>query len=212
MASSLLHIAIAKEINKELKVNESKLFKGSIAPDLAKILGQKKFVSHFTNNKITDIADIDLFVKRYPNFLDNAFLLGYFIHLISDNIWFNEIMKKHQPNSRTIHLANGQVVGFPECMQLVYNDYDSLNPYLIKKYDININSVNGKTDVVMTEVDLSKFELLATEVINRIITSKETTLNVFTKEEIDEYINETKKRILKVIESGVYDGKTIINK
>jgi hypothetical protein len=36
MASSIIHIAVAHEINKKLQFEEDKLLIGSIAPDIAK--------------------------------------------------------------------------------------------------------------------------------------------------------------------------------
>ena len=38
VASALIHIAVASEVNKKVKRDRSKLLIGSIAPDLAKIM------------------------------------------------------------------------------------------------------------------------------------------------------------------------------
>ena len=40
MASAMIHIAVASEINKTINRDRNRLLIGSIAPDLAKILGQ----------------------------------------------------------------------------------------------------------------------------------------------------------------------------
>ena len=47
MASALIHIAVASEVNKKVNRDRSKLLIGSIAPDLAKIMGEEKERSHF---------------------------------------------------------------------------------------------------------------------------------------------------------------------
>ena len=39
MASALIHIAVANEINKKLNKDKSKLLIGSRAPDISKIVG-----------------------------------------------------------------------------------------------------------------------------------------------------------------------------
>ena len=64
MASAIIHIAVANEVNKKLKRDSSKLLIGSIAPDLSKLVGQNKIASHFLDNE-TDIPNIDLFLNKY---------------------------------------------------------------------------------------------------------------------------------------------------
>ena len=42
MASSIIHICVAKEVNKYLKRNEKEILIGSIAPDISKQIGRTK--------------------------------------------------------------------------------------------------------------------------------------------------------------------------
>ena len=42
MASAIIHICVAKEINKTLQLPEKELFLGSIAPDISKQVGQTR--------------------------------------------------------------------------------------------------------------------------------------------------------------------------
>lgn len=42
MASSMIHIAVANEINKTLKRDNKSILIGSIAPDIAKQVGMEK--------------------------------------------------------------------------------------------------------------------------------------------------------------------------
>ena len=44
MASALIHIAVASKINKKIKRKESEYLIGSIAPDIAKIVGIIKII------------------------------------------------------------------------------------------------------------------------------------------------------------------------
>ena len=88
MASSVIHIAVANEINKKLNRNTSQLLIGSVAPDISKIVGDTKRHSHFLDNNDTNIPNIDKFLKKYQSKLDNDFVLGYFIHLYTDYLWF----------------------------------------------------------------------------------------------------------------------------
>ena len=84
MASAIIHIAVANELNKKLKRNSSKLLIGTIAPDISKEIGQNKVKSHFLDSKDTDIPNIKKFLNKYKNNLNDDFVLGYYIHLYTD--------------------------------------------------------------------------------------------------------------------------------
>ena len=47
MASAIIHICVANEINKKIKKDKSKLLIGSIAPDISKQVNETKKHSHF---------------------------------------------------------------------------------------------------------------------------------------------------------------------
>ena len=70
MASSMIHIAVANEINKVLKRDSSQLLIGTIAPDISKLIGETKEKSHFLTQNETDIPDIYKFLSLYKNNLD----------------------------------------------------------------------------------------------------------------------------------------------
>ena len=58
MASAIIHICVAKEINKTLQLPEKELFLGSIAPDISKQVGQTKEKSHFLTTTTEDFPNI----------------------------------------------------------------------------------------------------------------------------------------------------------
>ena len=58
MASAVIHLCIAKEVNKYLNMNLNELLLGSIAPDISKLIGESKEKSHFLDKKI-DVIEID---------------------------------------------------------------------------------------------------------------------------------------------------------
>ena len=58
MASSMIHMAVAKEINKKLKKDEKALLIGTIAPDISKLIGDNKIKSHFLGNDGTNVPDL----------------------------------------------------------------------------------------------------------------------------------------------------------
>lgn len=88
MASSVIHMAVANEINKVIKKDNHKLLIGSIAPDISKHLGETKVKSHFLDSEDTAIPNIDNFLNKYKDKLNDDFVIGYFIHLYTDYLWF----------------------------------------------------------------------------------------------------------------------------
>ena len=88
MASSVIHICIANEINKTINRDSKKLLIGTIAPDISKLLGETKFYSHFLDNVNNNIPNINKFLDKYGNYLNDDFVLGYYIHLYTDYLWF----------------------------------------------------------------------------------------------------------------------------
>jgi len=98
MASYVIHIAVAQEINKVLKKDKKKLLIGSIAPDLSKLLGETKVKSHFLDSEQDLIPKIDRFLNKYKNNLDDDFVLGYYIHLYTDYLWFKYFTPKFYKN------------------------------------------------------------------------------------------------------------------
>ena len=96
MASSVIHMCVAKKINEQLNMNKNMVLLGSIAPDISKHLGETKTRSHFlTDNKT---VDIDKFLNKYKCKLSDPFMMGYFIHLYTDLLWdkyfVSEIIEK----------------------------------------------------------------------------------------------------------------------
>ena len=88
MASSIIHIAVANEINKELKRDKSRILIGTIAPDISKHIGEGKKDSHFLDDGTKDIPNMQKFLSKYAKYLDDDFVLGYYIHLYTDYLWF----------------------------------------------------------------------------------------------------------------------------
>ena len=51
MASAVIHLCIAKEVNKYLNMNLNELLLGSIAPDISKQVGETKEISNLLDKK-----------------------------------------------------------------------------------------------------------------------------------------------------------------
>lgn len=139
MASVLIHMAVAKRVNKRLNRNEKNLLLGTIAPDIGKDLNIPREISHFTGgSEVT--PNLDLFYNKYKNDLTADYELGYFIHLIVDVLWFEEFLKNYRDQNNFI-LKNGEkiYISEEEYCKLLYNDYTNLNSQLLDYYDMDLS-------------------------------------------------------------------------
>lgn len=132
MPSLLIHLAISNQYIKkhpnEIKDIEA-FHKGSIAPDLNKdfstILSKdKKIISHHYQKD----GHINLENFRHNPNIDpnNDFWKGYYLHLLTDELFYMSDFKKESELS----LAEGAHL---------YQDYQHLASWLIAKYHINRN-------------------------------------------------------------------------
>ncbi|MBE6144054.1 MAG: hypothetical protein E7169_00555 [Firmicutes bacterium] len=203
MASAIIHIAVANEVNKKLKRDSSKLLIGSIAPDLSKLVGQNKIASHFLDNE-TDIPNIDLFLNKYKNYLDDDFVLGYYIHLYTDYLWFKYFVTEII-NNDYITKKDGTIVklnGNMKCLY-IYNDYTNLNIQLIDKYNLNLKIFYNEIptlEYIIEEIPMEKLNLLINQAGVIIENSKENKNFIFDIKNVSKFIETSTKLILAEIE------------
>ena len=109
MPSYIIHLAVAKKYLENHKEDEKEFYKGVIAPDLL-----DKKVSHF--GEYSSTPDLN----RYYNDvgLDTSFNRGYFLHLVTDYLFYNKFLESFSPE--------------------IYEDYDKINESLVRKYNIDI--------------------------------------------------------------------------
>ena len=209
MASAIIHMVVANEINKKINRDSDKLLIGSIAPDISKFLGQTKIKSHFLSDENNDIPNIKAFLKKYINNLDDDFVLGYFIHLYTDYFWFKyfipEIYRKN-----FITKLDGTVVKCSGNMQemYIYNDYTNLNTKLLDSYNLKLDIFNNSTPVfanIIDEIPVEKIDIIINQVLLIIENSKTNKDLVFNFENIENFIKMTVELILsKLKEINIY--------
>lgn len=189
MASYLIHMCVAKELNKKIKKEESKLLIGSIAPDISKLINQNRDISHFfVNNKY----DIDLFLSKYEKYLNDDFVLGYFIHLYTDYLWEKYFISKIC-NNGVLTLLDGTKEKWDENTldKYIYNDYTSMNDELVKYYDIDLNIFNEtfKIENIIKEIPINKINILIDKANDIISNAKKVKPYVIDTNSIYEFIN-----------------------
>lgn len=202
MASAIIHICVAKEVNKYLRMNEKELFLGSIAPDIAKHIGQTKVMSHFLDHaNEDDIPNIELFLKKYQSELDNPFEMGYFIHLLTDKYWFRDYVYNYIEKFTKNEPKKG--VSYTTFKNLIYNDYTNINNDLIDKYNLSLELFY--TDFVcpqtkITEIPAEKLDILIEKMGLIIAESKKEKTYLFDITDIEIFITNSVKYIIKDIQ------------
>ena len=183
MASRVIHLAIAAELADRIGVKDKERFNfGHVLPDM--ILGEYevrlplKKQSHFytllpSSRKTYNFYQ---FYDEYKDRLTDDLYLGYYVHLIEDNIF-----RKYLYYRVGLLMRRGQ----RELLDELYRDYHLLNPLLLERYDIKLP---GR---------LENLEEMKNDLEER----PEGELVHFTEELIDEFINECVDVITKEMSS-----------
>lgn len=206
MASAVIHIAVAKEINKDLKMNEKELFLGTIAPDISKQLGESKVKSHFLLNDKTDLPIFDKFLDKYKNNLNNPFIMGYYIHLFTDYLWFKYFIPEITNSSDYIKVLSGNKIKCTkeEIEKLIYNDYTNLNISLIEEYDLDLSLFYEDIEIPnikFDEIPLDKLQVIVDQMGIIIENSKKEHTYSFNIDNVKQFIELCKKIISNDIET-----------
>lgn len=200
MASSMIHLAVANEINKIIRKDKSKLLIGSIAPDISKLIGQTKRKSHFLDNTENDIPNLVNFLNKYKNYLNDDFVLGYYIHLYTDYLWFKYFMTEIA-NKNIIKKLDGSIVKCTGNMlyKYIYNDYTNLNIQLIDYYNLDLEIFYNEIpsiNYIIEEIPMDKLNVIVNKAGIIIENSKQHKDFVFNIENIIQFIETTTEIIL----------------
>lgn len=206
MASAVIHIAVAKEINKDLKMNEKELFLGTIAPDISKQLGESKVKSHFLSDDQSTLPILDKFLDKYKNNLNNPFIMGYYIHLFTDYLWFKYFMPEITNSSDYIKVLSGNKIKCTkeEIEKLIYNDYTNLNISLIEEYDLDLSLFYEDIEIPnikFDEIPLDKLQVIVDQMGIIIENSKKEHTYSFNIDNVKQFIELCKKIISNDIET-----------
>lgn len=135
MAGYVIHLAIAQEYlkkHKDVKEDYDEFIKGVIYPDSV----TDKSLTHY------GIKSSKVILKDFlqDNEINNSYMRGYFLHLITDYLFYNKYLEKFTKD--------------------IYNDYDILNKRLIEKYNVvlpeniqnNVFYEDGETKILTMEL------------------------------------------------------------
>ena len=140
MPGYVIHLAVAEEYlkkHKHKKEEYNEFINGVIFPDSTK----NKQETHYGEK--SSLSNLYEFLKS--NKLDTSFNRGYFLHLLTDYLFYNKYIDR---------MSND-----------MYNDYDILNKILIVKYDVKLPE-SVKASVFFKDGDLV---ILSLEIVERMI-------------------------------------------
>lgn len=203
MASAVIHLCVAKEINKYLHYDLNMILLGSIAPDISKQVGETKEISHFLDHTVEDdIPNIDRFLAKYRSELDKPFEMGYFIHLLTDKYWFRDYVYKYIDRYAYNNNTKGQLT-YTALKNIIYNDYTNINVKLIDKYELPLDIFSNEIQLPeskITEIPVSELDILLEKMGLIIANSKEDKPFIFDMDDIEIFIENTVKYIIKDIQ------------
>ena len=139
MAGYVIHLAVAESYIKKHEddiKDYNRFIEGVIFPDSI----SDKSITHYGEK--SSKTDLKAFLE--DNKIDNDYNKGYFLHLVTDYIFYNKLLKYFSKD--------------------IYNDYDILNEKLQKKFNVTLPEnikdkvfyKEGKTKVLKLE-DIIKF-------------------------------------------------------
>lgn len=137
MASRLTHLATAKPLEQRLDIADKERFEiGIILPDAVILNKNMRADSHFAelfdNGKFKHYDAFAFYEKFSQLVMTDALYLGYYFHLIEDNIFRTYLYDK-------MYLGLIGRRGEPELLEELYRDYHTFNRILVRKFGLEDN-------------------------------------------------------------------------
>ena len=127
MGSRIMHLIIANRIAEALSIKDKTTFLlGGIAPDAV----SPKDLSHFLIGEVQDFSrsiDYKGFLDKYSAQVENHYVLGYFTHLIADDIWLRGF---------NLSWLKNRMDADEGLYKRYHNDFRLLNGKLLEYYDL----------------------------------------------------------------------------
>ena len=204
MASTIIHMAVVHEINKVLKRDNNLILLGGIAPDLGKIANGSKIEAHFQDTD-DNIPNIDRFLNKYKSNINDDFVMGYFIHLYTDYLWFKYFVPGLFEEGKEIitKLDGTKIKGNDNiCTLFIYNDYTNLNSKLLDEYNMDLKIFYNELpeiDNIIEEIPMDKLNLLINETSFILENARREKEYLFDIEDIKKFISTSSELILAYI-------------
>lgn len=206
MASVLIHICISNIVKEELGLSD-KFLAGSIMPDLKKMAGFDRAITHYLKYVVNDgnvmnLPDLEKFIEENTFKLLDFKTLGNYAHLIEDKIWFEKFVGKYikwhdEDLGLVTNLKTGKVYEFDNFSKEIYSDYNSVSQKVISKYNLDMNKLSKQIrENLNDEVLISCFDKYLNDSNEKYVSNKRYFL---TDEDLDNYISMSTKEVIKRI-------------
>ncbi|MEG0022209.1 MAG: hypothetical protein RSB77_05075 [Bacilli bacterium] len=166
MPSGSIHICIANKVYNEIKTDYEPYIIGAIAPDCWRHskLHNDKMLSHFSypckvNNINIRLEDYKTFIFKYKNYLKDPFVIGYLVHLMTDNYWKTKVISRYNfiiDNKICVKKLDGTYFKgtIEEVEKFIHKNNKILTVYLTNKYQLK-RLIPYQINSIIEEIDLS---------------------------------------------------------
>lgn len=159
MASRMMHLAISERVAENFGLDLMRFNLGNLLPDLHENTREAKAISHFrierepyedSKDDKYQYYDYEQFLQKYENKIYDDLYLGYYCHLIADELWIQNIYIKYMRDENRKKRIDQQ--------NNYYHDYSRLNQIIKEKYNLKINVVLDEVEIL--EIDSRKISEL----------------------------------------------------
>ncbi|MEG2712529.1 MAG: zinc dependent phospholipase C family protein [Clostridia bacterium] len=163
--------------------NENIFLTGCLAPDIARTDKKPKAVTHFRDKSpnFYTVPDLNRFISKYADRLDEDFVLGYLCHLYADKVFSNIFLPKTAPTldvnleptllfSDSVYIKNMKDCSIYKVTDYtsdtgLYADYSKLSDDVGKFFNVPFTYEYSTEDPNMEEIDSSKLLKIQEECI-----------------------------------------------
>lgn len=196
MASFLIHMCVCDEVNKIIKKDRKKILIGSIAPDIAKLIGISRDITHFGKYPI---FNEEHFLSKYKQNLNDDFVLGYFIHLYTDYLWNEYFINQIFKDGELTMIDGEKIKCNEELSKYLYEDYDSLIDDIIDTYNMDLSFLNEDIPTInniIEEIPVTKLDIILNKTKELVNYKNKSKLNVMNMDSINLFVSLCKNKII----------------
>lgn len=192
-----MHLAISEKVAEHFDLDLMRFNLGNLLPDLHENTKEVKAISHFRNERESyenskdsnyQYCNYEKFLQKYKNKIDDDLYLGYYSHLIADELWVQRVYIKYMRDENRRKREDQQ--------NNYYHDFSRLNQIIRDRYNLKMNVIFEEIEIL--EIDSRRISKL-NEGLDYDFNTTYDGLNLllFDYEDIINYIEETSSIIIK---------------
>lgn len=230
MPSWPIHVALANRLKRKYNFTDDFIIgnvlpdatNGFIIKDISNIAGHTETHFNYQGPNRPPKSDIQKFLELYQDSLNNPIVLGYLIHLITDN-YFNEYTIKNHvqfiEGKRFAILNDGSITDSITPMKLKHEDFGTFGNYLISNNELG-DEINETEETRSLISDLlypltgNDIDIIIDKVNSFIMrdVSKSHNYKMFTEEELINLFDECYKYLEEVVENYLENKKILVKR